>query len=177
MGFSISWLAFQGKPKDDVLTLISLRDTGQVDQTNESPVSAALLPTGWYLVFCNHYRFVTSEALARLSGDCSVLACKVHEGAMVSGSCFYKNGHRVWSVTHESGKGIYDLSIDGDLPGSFAGVRDQLSKRQDNAAGDKPRVDYIFDIPVQLAADLCGYRHDKFNWGSPTFTRLELATK
>jgi hypothetical protein len=45
MGFSISWLAFQGKSKDDVLSLMSMVDTGKLDDVNESPVSAALLPT------------------------------------------------------------------------------------------------------------------------------------
>jgi hypothetical protein len=126
MGFSISWLAFQGKSKDDVLSLMSLVDTGKLDDVNESPVSAALLPTGWYLVFCNHFRFVAPESLASLSRDCSVLACQVHEGAMVSGSFFYKNGHQVWSVTHQSQKGIKDLSVEGEVPEVLTDIRNQL---------------------------------------------------
>jgi hypothetical protein len=43
-----------------------------------------------------------------------------------------------------------------------------------DAEGDSPEVDYIFDIPVELANALCGYRHDqRLDWGNPKFTRLE----
>jgi hypothetical protein len=36
-------------------------------------------------------------------------------------------------------------------------------------------VDYIFDIPVETAFQLTGYRHDlaKFAWGQSHFTALE----
>jgi hypothetical protein len=38
-------------------------------------------------------------------------------------------------------------------------------------------VDYIFDIPVDLAEAMTGYRHDrvKFTWGEPRFTIVERA--
>ena len=54
-------------------------------------------------------------------------------------------------------------------------MRDDLLKQQDAEGGSKALVDYVFDIPVRLAEDLCGYRHDrwKFDWGQPVFTRLE----
>jgi hypothetical protein len=37
--------------------------------------------------------------------------------------------------------------------------------------------DYTFDIPVEVAAAVCKYRHDrwKFEWGNPQFTRLYVA--
>jgi hypothetical protein len=33
-------------------------------------------------------------------------------------------------------------------------------------------VDYVFDIPVDLAEAMTGYRHDRlrFTWGAPHFT-------
>lgn len=36
-------------------------------------------------------------------------------------------------------------------------------------------LDYIFDIPLELAEALTGYRHDrrKFSWGTPRFTVVE----
>jgi hypothetical protein len=95
---------------------------------------------------------------------------------MVSGSFFYKNGHQVWSVTHQSQKGVKDLSVEGEVPEVLTDIRNQLLKRQDEAGDQKPRVDYVFDVPVQLAAELCGYRHDRFVGGA-TFTRLEPATR
>jgi len=36
-------------------------------------------------------------------------------------------------------------------------------------------VDYMFDVPVGLAAEVTGFRHDRseFEWGQPQFTKLE----
>jgi hypothetical protein len=177
MGYSISWIAFQDKGKDDVLPLIGLIDTGEADEANESPVSAATLPTGWYVVFFNDYFFPTPERLAKFSVGCVVIACQVEEHMMASASFFYKNGCHVWTVTHESERGRYDLSVDGDLPDLFPDLRDGLLKQQDDAGGGKADVDFVFDVPVQLAAKLCGYQHDrwKFDWGEPVFSRLEPA--
>jgi hypothetical protein len=96
---------------------------------------------------------------------------------MASAALLYKNGRRVWTVTHESERGRYDLSVDGHPPDLFRDLRDSLLKQQDSAGGENADVDFVFDVPVQLAAELCGYRHDrwKFDWGEPVFSRLEPA--
>jgi hypothetical protein len=98
---------------------------------------------------------------------------------MASGSFLYKNGRRVWSVTRESERGRYDLSVDGDPPEVLWSLRDSLFKEQDGAGGEGADVDFVFDVPVQLAAELCGYQHDrwKFDWGEPKFSRLEPAKR
>jgi hypothetical protein len=178
VGYSISWIAFQAMGKDDIPPLFGLIDTGESDEANESPISAAALPTGWYVVFFNDYSFVTPERLSKLSAGCTIVACQVEEHVMASASFCYKNGQHVWAVAHESEKGRYDLSIDGDPPDVFSDLRDRLLKEQHEAGGDKAKVDFIFDIPLELAAGLCGYRHDrwKFDWGEPMFSRLEPAT-
>jgi len=177
MGYSISWIAFQAKDKRHVLPSLGFVDTGEADEANESPVSAAALPTGWYVVFFNDYTFTTPERLAKFSAGCTVVACQVEEHVMASAALLYKNGCRVWTVTHESERGRYDLSIGGDPPDLFRDLRDSLLKEQDDAGGEKADVDFVFDVPVQLAAELCGYRHDrwKFDWGEPVFSRLEPA--
>ena len=179
MGYSISWIAFQTNDKHRALSLIGLVDTGEADEANEAPVSGATLPTGWYVVFFNDYSFTTPERLATFSADCAVVACQVEEHVMASGSFLYEEGRRVWSVTHESERGRYDLSVDGEPPDVFCSLRDSLFEEQDGAGGEKADVDFVFDIPVQLAAELCGYKHDrwKFDWGEPAFFRLEPAKR
>jgi hypothetical protein len=49
-----------------------------------------------------------------------------------------------------------------------------LLKEQDSNGGIEADDDYVFDIPVELASMICGYRHDrwKFDWGQPSFTCL-----
>jgi hypothetical protein len=175
LGYSISWIAFQGKGKDHVLPLLGLADSGEADEANESPVSGAALPTGWFVVFFNDFFFPTPERLAKFSVGDVVLACQVEEHMMASSSSLYQNGRHVWTVAHEAERGRYDLSVFGDPPAQFPELRDKLLKEQTDAGGENADVDYVFDIPLGLAAELCGYQHDlgKFDWGEPAFSRLE----
>jgi hypothetical protein len=176
MGYSISWIAFRHKTKDQVLEAARLVDTGESDEDNEAPMAGATLPGDWYLVRlddCFH-PFVTPSALAKFSDGCQVLGCQIEEGTMASDAFFYDHGHRVWNVTHQSERGIYDLAIEGAPPEFFGALRERLIEQQDKEGGEAADVDFIFDIPIQLAAEICLYRHDNayFDWGEPNFTRL-----
>jgi hypothetical protein len=179
MGYSISWIAFQGKSKQEVLTLTNLVDTGEPDQGNDSSISGAELTTGWYVLFLNNFShpYVSAMALQRFSAGCVVLGCQVEEHVMASAAFLYERGTRRWKVAHESEKGIYHVDVDGSPPQFFASLRAELSQVQDQKGGEDAEVDFMFDVPLALAAKLCGYRHDrwKFEWGEPTFTRLEIA--
>lgn len=179
MGYSISWIAFQGLTKSEILSCTRLIDTGEPDGVNESPISGSELPCGWYVLFLNDvtHPYVSGDTLRELSRGCSVLGCQVEEHAMVSASFFYQNGTRIWNVVHDSEKGLYHLEIDGDPPESFS--ISECRQKQDSAGGEGAGVDYIFDAPLELARRICGYRHDrwKFDWGQPTFTRLVTAIR
>jgi hypothetical protein len=181
MGFSIAYVAFRNKSPDEVLALTQLADTGEVDEGNESPMSGASLPNGWYVLFLNDYDhpFVAPQALLAFSRECQLLACQVEEHVMASSAACYESGHRVWSVTHQSDKGRYDLEVQGAPPELFEAVRAGLLKKQDEDGGDKADVDYVFDIPVELVTQLCAYRYDqwKFDWGQPTFTILRTVKR
>jgi hypothetical protein len=52
-----------------------------------------------------------------------------------------------------------------------------MQKQQTTAGGETPTFDYTFDIPVEVAAAVCKYRHDrwKIEWGKPQFTWLDVA--
>jgi hypothetical protein len=52
-----------------------------------------------------------------------------------------------------------------------------MQKQQTTAGGETPTFDYTFDIPVEVAAAVCKYRHDrwKIEWGKPQFTWLDAA--
>ena len=93
---------------------------------------------------------------------------------MASSAFLYNNGYCLWSLSHQSDKGIYNLEVEGSPPEFFEGVRARLLKEQDDNGGTEAKVDYVFDIPVELASMFCGYRHDrwKFDWGQPSFTCL-----
>ena len=173
MGFKISWLGVAGKSKASVLDTVGLKDTEEPEEVPESPFSGAEIPGGWFILFSNDFDFVSRARLAQFSIDCRIVACQVHEGIMFSAAYGYERGARIWELAHFAQQGIYDLSVSGSPPPSFESVRRRLTQKQQETAGGG--VDYIFGIPLEVAADICKYSHDRwqFEWGRPQFTRLE----
>lgn len=139
------------------------------------PFSLAELPTGWAILFSNDFNYGSAERLIGLSAGATVLACQAEEHIMFSAAHCCADGREAWSVWHDSARGRYDLSTQGALPAEFEPIRKRLTAAQDADGGARGLVDYTFDIPVELAAELTGYRHDrwKFDWGQPHFTTLE----
>jgi hypothetical protein len=162
MGYSQSWLAVNGKPPATVLETLGLRGTGTREEIAESPIVGAQLPTGWYLVVAGRsgHRLMSDPVLQRLSAGCEVVAGDVEEHVMVSVATGWQNGRRIWSVKHDAQRERGHLQTEGELPAAFTSIRDRLRSEQQKADGDGGGVDYIFDIPVELADTLTGYRHD-----------------
>ena len=94
---------------------------------------------------------------------------------MCCSATMFENGGPVWSLSHDSSKGVMHLQTDGQLPKDFADIREKLFGEQDSDGGPVSDTDYIFDIPVELAAAVTGYRHDRsdLDWGKPQFTEVE----
>ena len=145
-----------------MLETLALRGTGTHEETAESPVVGAELPTGWYLVVAGDlgHRLMGDPTVQRLSAGCDVVTGDVEEHAMVSVATGWKDGQRVWSVTHDGQQDMYHLQTEGELPAAFTDIRDRLRSEQHAAGGRKVTVDFIFDVPVELAQALTGYRHD-----------------
>jgi len=165
MGFSMSWAAVRGDAPQVVHDALALHGTGTREEIPESNITGAELPDGWYMVVSNRdgLRLTEDAALERLSRVGEVVMCFVEEHVMCSFAACWRDGQRVWSVYHDSGgrKGIEHLEVKGQPPASFASIRDRLFAEQSTAGGKKAGVDYIFDIPVELAHSLTGYRHDQ----------------
>src|SRR4051812_32705703 len=104
MGYSISWLAFHGKTKAEVLAETGLVDTGEPDEASESPISGAEFPNGWYILNFNQYAHPSTDAAAlnRFSAKAVIIGCLIEEHVMASSSFFYENGARAWQVEHDS---------------------------------------------------------------------------
>lgn len=165
MGFSISWLAVQGKGRKAVLEELGLSATGQREEFPESPVTVAELPSGWLLVFANDFDadLVSDETLEALSAGCVVVACRVEEHVMVSYAQCYTSQVSTWRVLHDAERGVDHLDTKGDLPAEFSSIRDSLLAQQQAAEG----VDYVFDVPIALAQRLTSFRHDEGIPGAP----------
>lgn len=157
MGYSLSWLAVKGKPAQAIRDELGFRPTGEREEFPESELSAAEMPNGWYVIVSDHTEQVVSdEALQKLSASgCELVTCFVEEHVMVSNAAGWKYGRRIWSISHESPKGKRHLDVQGEPPPEFPTIRDTW------LAKTKPGVDYIFEIPVETAGSVAGYRHDR----------------
>ena len=158
MGYSLSWLAVKGKLPQTVREELGFRASGEREEIPESPLSAAEMPNGWYLIVANRSdEFISDVAMQRLSsGNCELVTCSVEEHVMVSSATGWKNGLRVWSVLHDAQKDLRHLDIQGEPPTEFIAIRDGLLAQK-----EPENCDYIFDIPVETARSLTGYRYDR----------------
>src|SRR3954470_18656508 len=172
MGFSLSWVAVRGRHASDVLADLGLCRTGEFEELPESLMTGAALPGGWYVVVVNRFNFIDDVRLDRLSIGAEVVTCAVEEHVMISAASGWSNARQQWSVRHEAERDRRHLETAGDLPPDFAAIRERLFGKQD-AVGRKANVDYIFDVPVQLAGALTGFRHyDIPEDGAARFGRL-----
>lgn len=163
MGYSIAWIAVRGKSKDEILAQLSLADTGEPDEANESPVSGAALPDGGYLLFFKDMAHPATQApgMRRLSAGCEALGCQVEEHVMASAAFLYKHGAKVWDVVHLAEEGLYHLEVNGAPPPLLDTIHTEMKATQDEEGGNDADVDCLFEVPLMLATALCGYRHDE----------------
>lgn len=174
MGFSISWIGFHSLGRTETLARGGFRGTGVVESFPTGNICFAALPTGWSLLFSKDVEYASPSVLAHLSEGATVLGCQVEEHSMVSAATLCTNGQQIWHVMHDSDAGRYDLNATGTLPAQFAAIRSRLFAKQDaEPETGFMRVDYVFDIPVELAASFTGYRHDIGPaWGATRFEKI-----
>lgn len=163
MGFAISWLALIGKTPEKALAELSLGCTGATEMFPESAMTAARLPSGWFLLFANKFDspLVSEERLRTLSAGCQVVSCQVEEHVMYSSASCHVNGDQTWRVEHDAQTSIYNIESKGSLPAAFAPIYESLKNQQDTDGGAAAEVDYIHDVPVSLAEAIVGFRHDR----------------
>jgi hypothetical protein len=125
------------------------------------------LPTGWAFIWTNRFDeplFLQPE-LAALSRQCEVISVKIEEHIMYSSAELWWNGAQAWFVSHYSDRGLRDLTAVGDLPPFFAEIKANSLRRQAeyDASNDGLRVAFLFDVPVEMAARVTGFRHDRLD--------------
>lgn len=162
MGFRICYLASKASP-DELATALSL-ELGQ--EVTEMPDGnwwiAHLKQSGWTLLWSEDEAFGRSSLskIAALSNQFETVLCEVNETCMWSSSEYWQNGRQLWKVTHAGdGEDRFDLSEIGVLPDGFSRVKDQHFAAQ---KGDRGGVDFIFEIPLDVAAQEIGFRHEEY---------------
>ncbi|HEY9283087.1 MAG TPA: hypothetical protein VIP46_06500 [Pyrinomonadaceae bacterium] len=164
MGFRVLLVAVTGKATEAIYRDYSVVPTDHYEETPESPVNGAVLPSGAYLLYINDEILPDDAVLAKLSRDASLIACYVNETVMNSLVSSWVNGVEQWFVFHDAQQGVRHLETAGNLP-------DQLESIRENSFGEQDQVediDYVFDIPIELFVALGGIRYDQDIEGAGT---------
>lgn len=173
MGYSISWLACRGLPFEGVTSRLSLSTTDRHDEFARAIVSAQALDNGWHLLVanrCNH-NIIKTPSLAALSVGCEVIACAIEEHVMYSSAECWRDGQRIWHVEHSSEEGENHLAVEGKPPDCLA----QLVADTERKQAEDSEVGWFFEIPLDCAKTLVGFKHDEDNpiLDRDAFLRLE----
>jgi hypothetical protein len=166
MGISLAWVGVKAAIAEDVRAMLGLIETGAIGRYFDFPISGLSLQNSWYLLAakpCDHA--IRSEPiLSSLSAKTSVVACSIEEHVMFMSAALWRNGREIWSVQHRGGDyGDTDLVIKGSPPDSFEELRSRCFAAQESARGDEVGVDYVADIPLELARSIVGFKHDEAN--------------
>ena len=80
---------------------------------------------------------------------------------MCSSAEGWNNGQRRWRVEHDAQQSGRHLTTTGALPATYAETLRQAQDAQDAEDADEAAVDFFFEVPLQLARDLAGFKHDE----------------
>lgn len=142
---------------------LGLTATGERAEYRESLYTGRALPTGWFVLFidkCDH-EFVQPKTLSSISTIGDVVACSIEEHVMCSKAELWREGGVFWCVEHDAQKGMSHISVSGTQPDGYSAIEAEFTEKQRQAGGDNSGVDYFFEIPLQLARSIVGFKHDE----------------
>ncbi len=155
MGFAISWLAVRNSKENSPLDVLGLEKTGETEEIPESEWSTTRIGN-WTVVWSD--RFEPKEfrdARSKLGGE--VIMCDVEEHVMYASVAAFKDGNLSWRIVHNAQKARDHLLVEGAPPQSLPKIHTEQFAR----VSEDREVDFIFDIPVRVAQELVGFRHDE----------------
>jgi hypothetical protein len=81
---------------------------------------------------------------------------------MYSSAVFCRDGKEIWSVVHKGEDGPDHLVAEGMLPAPFEKTSHEYRELQSNQdPADEFRTDYMFEVPLILAQEITGFKHDE----------------
>ncbi|WP_395670322.1 hypothetical protein [Phenylobacterium sp.] len=162
MGFSLSWIASKGVDRAAMLERLGLADAGEPEPAVPVPPPtkfAAFEQDGWLFVVSSSCGFASRERIAAVSQSGAAVGAYLEEHVMVSGAFAASDGRLLWSAQHDPEFGEEHLDVWGEPPSVLPGIKAKLLAAQE----DDPEVDFMFDVPTELAATVCGFNPNSFD--------------
>jgi len=162
MGFMSSWIAIQQCPVGELLDYLNLEETGEEVFPVNASFSWAAFPNQWIIVFSQSFDWGNPARTRELSRFGLAVGCQFEDRVeMTSGLCAARDGEELWRIFHNTVESVYRLDVTGEPPNEFWSIRDRILDEQDRNGGENAGVDYIHEIPLELAQAICGYRADE----------------
>jgi len=176
VGFNMSWIFVDGIDQGALYEALDLAPTDEIpDQydlgTSRVPLAGATVKSGWsavvakYALVMDLTESTNPPRLSRLPAKARSIICVVLEHAMISYASCWQGGQRLWQIRHEPSLGDEHLETFGDLPPEFSDFRDvavcEQRKKNEGRGPSQWGIDYVFDVPLDTAATITGYRHDR----------------
>ncbi|HOY79264.1 MAG TPA: hypothetical protein PLN33_15720 [Hyphomonadaceae bacterium] len=171
MSMSLVWFAARGISADDFLERAGFSDTGDPDEYFDEEHSGGALGDGWYVIVSSDVGLLDPAKVGGWSAGGRVVAVALDEESLNSMAIEWVDGKLVWSAAYDGSEGGDQLAVEGTLPAVFAELSHEASALQ--AEGGS--AEHVFDIPLDLAADVTGFRHDEIGFDDDIgpFTALE----
>jgi hypothetical protein len=154
MGYAIGWLAIRGSSEPAVLAALGLEKTGEKEAVPESDWCSTRVGE-WILIWSNSFapaRFV--DAASRIKGEAVI--CDVEEHVMFASATAFVGGVPNWRIVHDAQQTHDHLTVEGKPPESLVRIQAEEFARTSEDGG----VDFVFEIPIRMAREAVGFRHD-----------------
>ena len=80
---------------------------------------------------------------------------------MFSAAEYWAAGNQVWRVEHVGENGPVHLNTSGSLASGFEAMAAEHKEAQEVNGGEKADVDHYFEIPLNAAKEIIGFKHDE----------------
>lgn len=80
---------------------------------------------------------------------------------MFSSAEYWAAGNQVWRAEHVGENGPIHLNTSGTLPSGFEAMAAAHKEAQEADGGEKAGVDHYFEIPLNAAKEIIGFKHDE----------------
>jgi hypothetical protein len=128
------------------------------------------LPDGWLLVYKEKGEIEEMEALAAFG---PAVASFASESVMYSETRGYADGQEQWRIVYDADgeEGPRGLEVGGTPPPRFESILQEAKATQ----AKHRDADYIFDVPGEMAASVCGFMIGLTEPDDLRFTNLRKA--
>ena len=163
MGFTNTWIGFQGLGRAEALARVGL-----VEDEDAEDFFIGELGNGWTILVGEQENLGFGGALrmAALSDGRTLVSADVADKVGICSAHAYRDGVRLWAALRDPDAidAPFGLAVEGELPAELEAVRDRLIARQREADAAGERVDHMWEMPLDFAEALTGFRHDVIDW-------------